>query len=100
MCENVLGRNPWDNYKSFKLLKLKKLTILLSVIALYSCSNESNKEFLTFKAYCLESNTKTYAKFPSELAEIYNQGDTVWVNMNNHFIDDKDSMTQKCVLIK
>lgn len=79
----------------------KVLTLLLSTIALYSCSNESGKlETLTFRATCLESNTRTFARFSSELSGVYKEGDTVWVNMLTHRIDDRDTTTQLCVLIR
>jgi hypothetical protein len=101
VCKCPLGEIPGAIFKSFKLNNLKKLIALAVIILLYSCSNDGGrKDFLMFKAICLENHTRTYAKFSSELTGIYNEGDTVWVNMDTHMIDDKDSTTELCVLTR
>ena len=101
VCEMSQGEISGTIINQLNKYILKKIIILLLSVALYSCSDESGKkEVLIFKAKCLESNTKTYARFPSDLSSIYSEGDTVFVNMHTHFIDDRDTTAQLCILIR
>lgn len=80
---------------------MKKLLLSLSiVVALVSCSETKREEPVTCRAVCLESSTVTYARYPDRFIGVYKNGDTVWVNMTTHFIDDVDTNAQKCVLIQ
>lgn len=77
---------------------MKKILSLAAVVALLSSCGEEVKPPLMSRAKCLESGTITYAKYPDALIGMYQEGDTVWVNMRTHFIDDKDTTAQLCVL--
>jgi len=78
---------------------MKKVLFLTAIIAaLASCSETKREEPVTFRANCLESSTITYVRCTEKLSPIYKDGDTVWVNMNTHYIDDVDTTAQKCVL--
>jgi hypothetical protein len=77
---------------------MKKLLVSAAVVALLASCGEDVKPPVMFRAKCLESGTVTYAKFPDVLIGMYQEGDTVWVNMRSHFIDDRDTTAQKCVL--
>ena len=76
---------------------MKKLLAVAVVALLASCAEEVKPPVMS-RAKCLETGTITYAKNPDALFGMYKEGDTVWVNMRTHFIDDKDTTAQLCVL--
>lgn len=76
---------------------MKKLLVVAVVALLASCVEEV-KPPITCRAKCLENNTITYAKYPEALMSMYREGDTVWVNMVTHCIDDTDTTAMMCVL--
>lgn len=54
-----------------------------------------------YKAKCLENGTMTLITNlePISLQEtVYHPGDTVWVNLNTHMVDDQDDTAMKYVI--
>ena len=46
----------------------------------------------------LENNTVSFVHVPVGLDSIYRAGDTVWVNLITHRIDDSDTLTMMSVI--
>lgn len=94
--------------KSFKLNLRDAILFLILVFGLAlltSCGQDtqiaSNGDILKpviRRAVVLENNTLTYVSIRPSLDTVYKAGDTVWVNLDTHRIDDTDSTTMMAVL--
>lgn len=72
------------------------VTVLMS-----SCNDQSDILYKSsnFRVRVIESGTISFVRITDELSHVYKEGDTVWVNMKLHRIDDVDTLTQKkCIL--
>lgn len=83
---------------------MKKLILLLSVvIALASCGSQSSGNQIPItvvKAIVLESGTKTFIRIPNTLKDVYSIGDTVYLDLLTHRINEIDTTTARVVIIK
>jgi hypothetical protein len=65
-----------------------------------SCYQPTTPTFKTKRVVVLENRTISFVHVPSVLDSVYRVGDTVWVNMVTHKIDDTDSLTMMAVIQK
>lgn len=84
---------------------MRQLLILFVVFVMVSCNDETNYDqgpglVKRVRAKVLENGMITYCFIDSQDAEkeIYVPGDTVWLNMQTHMIDDTTENTMKVVL--
>ena len=82
----------------------KILAIAIAAISLASCKDVNNSGrrpyVVNLRAKVLESNTITYVRLPVDKFDIYRDKDTVWVNLQNHTIDDTCTTAMQCVIYK
>lgn len=60
---------------------------------------KENTEFMTVKVRVLENNTISFVLVPIEMNTVYDKGDTVWINLETHLIDDLSVYTMLAVII-
>ena len=70
-------------------------------LTLTSCGEHPDRAiFKIYKVKVIESSTTSFIRVPKGLETVYQVNDTVWVNMILHRIDDTDTTTAKCVIIR
>jgi hypothetical protein len=81
---------------------LGAIVALLILLANQSCTSNASSgnrpAFTTHRAKVLENNTITFVRIPDYLSKVYGYGDTVWVDMAKHVIDDTSDITMQCVI--
>jgi len=85
---------------------MKYLLIIIAFFITFiftSCNDEgmySNDPSLIIhvRAIVLENNTISYCTLDSREKEIYHPGDTVWLDMSTHRINDTSTHTMKVIL--
>jgi len=86
---------------------LQIITLLGAIVAIIilllnsSCTSSvsgNRPAFITHRAKVLENNTITFVRIPDYLSKVYSYGDTVWVDMAKHIIDDTSDVTMQCVI--
>lgn len=88
----------------FKVFKTALMIIILAILGMIvtvlmsSCNDQSLHKSSNFRVRVIESGTISFVRITDELSHVYKEGDTVWVNMKLHHIDDVDTLTQKCIL--
>ena len=60
--------------------------------------NRKTTEISRLQIKVLESGTTSFINVPKSLTSVYHKGDTVFVNLSVHLIDDVNFNTQKCVI--
>jgi hypothetical protein len=82
---------------------MKKLILLASIIvSLASCGSQSGNQIpiTVVKAIVIESGTKTFIRIPNTLKDVYSVGDTVYLDLLTHRINEIDTTTARVVIIK
>lgn len=92
----------WNLIKRFFTHKWRIVFPIIFAILMASCTAGSGNKARTVKMriQILENNTISYVQVPANLLGVYKIGDTVWVDLGNHIINDTANYTMKGVLCK
>lgn len=73
------------------------ITVIMGVALIGAIGYSLSSSNYIYRVKVLENNTITWAK---SSVDVYDTGDTVWVNLEDHFIDDTSNVTMKCVILE
>lgn len=78
------------------------LVAILILLANQSCTSSASSGnqpmYTTYRIKVLENNTISHLRIPTNLNTVYTYGDTVWVDMARHMLDDTCDVTMQCVI--
>lgn len=75
---------------------------IMTMIIMSSCTpnNASGNTPIsnTLRIKVLKNNTINHLRIPNRLMTVYTYGDTVWVDLTRHVLDDKCDSAMRCVI--
>jgi len=74
------------------------VAIAFSIVSCQQQTSTPASLLKTRRVIVLETNTVSFVYVPNHLDSIYRIDDTVWVNLENHRIDDLDTNTMMSVI--
>jgi len=87
-------------------IKSALITVVLAVAAIImvsmtSCTSNASGNapiYNTVRIKVLENNTINHLRIPNNLMTVYTYGDTVWVDLERHVLDDTCDSAMQCVI--